>query len=73
MYVPNSELIENICSVVAGELNVPENQLGSQSRKMELVNARHIAMYLSRELTNNSLLTERLKFHLQLHPYYFLC
>ena len=36
---------------------MPENQLGSQSRKMELVNARHIAMYLSRELTNNSLLS----------------
>ena len=53
----NQVTIENICSVVAGELNVPENQLGSQSRKMELVNARHIAMYLSRELTNNSLLS----------------
>jgi len=47
--------LNQISRVVAKEFSLNENKIIGKSRKMELVNARHIAMFLCRELTTCSL------------------
>lgn len=47
--------IETIQEVVSKELGVDPDDIRSKSRKKEVVEARHIAMYLSKELTNHTL------------------
>lgn len=54
--------IEEIQRIVAEHLGVPEDLLRAKTRKQEVVTARQIAMYLSKELTNSSLKTIGLHF-----------
>jgi chromosomal replication initiator protein len=54
--------IEEIQRIVAEHLGIPEDLLRAKTRKQEVVTARQIAMYLSKELTNSSLKTIGLHF-----------
>lgn len=54
--------IEEIQSVVCEYFSLPEDLLRAKTRKQEIVNARQIAMYLAKELTNSSLKTIGLHF-----------
>ena len=54
--------IEEIQRVVCEQLRIPEDLIRAKTRKQEIVNARQIAMYLSKELTNSSLKTIGLHF-----------
>ena len=54
--------IEEIQRIVADHLTIPEDLLRAKTRKQEVVTARQIAMYLSKELTNSSLKTIGLHF-----------
>lgn len=49
--------IEEIQHVVCDQLKIPEDLVRAKTRKQEVVNARQIAMYLAKELTNSSLKT----------------
>lgn len=54
--------IENITSIVCEYLKVDENKIRDKTRKKEIVSARQIAMFLSKELTKSSLKTIGLHF-----------
>jgi len=54
--------IESINKIVCQEFNVDENKVREKNRKKEVVLARQIAMYLSKELTKSSLKTIGLHF-----------
>ncbi len=54
--------IETITHIVCEVLNVAENKIRDKTRKKEIVLARQIAMYLSKELTKSSLKTIGLHF-----------
>jgi chromosomal replication initiator protein len=54
--------IETITNIVCEVLNVAENKIRDKTRKKEIVIARQIAMYLSKELTKSSLKTIGLHF-----------
>jgi chromosomal replication initiator protein len=54
--------IESITKTVCDHLNVAENKIREKTRKKEVVQARQIAMYLSKEMTNSSLKTIGLHF-----------
>lgn len=54
--------IEEIQRTVCDHLNIPEDLVRAKTRKQEVVIARQLAMYLSKELTNNSLKTIGLHF-----------
>jgi chromosomal replication initiator protein len=54
--------IEEIQRVVANHFGIPDDLLRAKTRKQEIVNARQIAMYLAKELTNSSLKTIGLHF-----------
>lgn len=54
--------IESITKTVCDRLNVTENKIRDKTRKKEIVQARQLAMYLSKELTNASLKTIGLHF-----------
>jgi chromosomal replication initiator protein len=54
--------IEDIQRTVCEYLGIPEDLLRAKTRKQEVVNARQIAMYLAKELTNSSLKTIGLHF-----------
>lgn len=54
--------IEEIQRIVCEELGIPEDLIRAKTRKQEVVNARQIAMYLTKELTNSSLKTIGLHF-----------
>lgn len=54
--------IEEIQRVVCTHLGIPEDLIRAKTRRQEIVNARQIAMYLSKELTNSSLKTIGLHF-----------
>jgi chromosomal replication initiator protein len=54
--------IETIQRVVCEYFNLPEDLIRAKTRKQEIVNARQIAMYLAKELTNSSLKTIGLHF-----------
>jgi chromosomal replication initiator protein len=54
--------IEMIQRCVCEYFNIPEDLLRAKTRKQEIVNARQIAMYLAKELTNSSLKTIGLHF-----------
>ena len=47
--------IDDIIQSVSESLDVPENKLIGRGRKMEVANARQVAMYLSREIVGASL------------------
>lgn len=49
--------IEYIQKVVCGYFNIPLEVMLSKTRKVEIVTARHIAMYLSRKLTKEPLVS----------------
>ena len=48
--------LEQICKLVAAHYSIAEKKLYGKSRVVDVANARHVAMYLSRELTQNSLI-----------------
>ena len=48
--------INKICTLVSKELRVKESLLFGKTRQMDVVLARHIAMFLSRDLTKLSLM-----------------
>jgi chromosomal replication initiator protein len=54
--------IDQIQHVVCEFFDIPEDLLRAKTRKQEVVNARQVAMYLSKELTNSSLKTIGLHF-----------
>ncbi|MFI5253217.1 MAG: chromosomal replication initiator protein DnaA [Bacteroidota bacterium] len=54
--------IEEIQRIVCSHLAIPEDLIRAKTRKQEIVNARQIAMYLAKELTNSSLKTIGLQF-----------
>lgn len=54
--------IEEIQRVVCEHLGIPDDLIRAKTRKQEVVNARQIAMYLTKELTNSSLKTIGLHF-----------
>jgi chromosomal replication initiator protein len=54
--------IEEIQRIVCNHLGIPEDLIRAKTRKQEVVNARQIAMYLAKELTNSSLKTIGLHF-----------
>jgi chromosomal replication initiator protein len=54
--------IETIQRTVCEYFNIPEDMIRAKTRKQEIVNARQIAMYLAKELTNSSLKTIGLHF-----------
>ena len=54
--------VEDIQRMVGEHLGIPEDLLRAKTRKQEVVNARQIAMYLTKELTNSSLKTIGLHF-----------
>ncbi|MDX1700276.1 MAG: chromosomal replication initiator protein DnaA [Melioribacteraceae bacterium] len=54
--------IDNITKIVCQEFQVDENKVREKNRKKEVVLARQIAMYLSKELTKSSLKTVGLHF-----------
>jgi chromosomal replication initiator protein len=54
--------IDQIQRVVCEFFDIPEDLLRAKTRKQEVVNARQVAMYLSKELTNSSLKTIGLHF-----------
>jgi chromosomal replication initiator protein len=49
--------IDDITKIVCDFLSLPENKIREKTRKKEVVFARQIAMYLSKEYTSNSLKT----------------
>jgi chromosomal replication initiator protein len=54
--------IDDISKAVCKYLNIPENKIREKTRKKEIVLARQLAMYFSKELTKNSLKTIGLHF-----------
>lgn len=54
--------IEEIQRVVCDYFTIPEDLIRGKTRKQEIVNARQVAMYLAKELTNSSLKTIGLHF-----------
>ncbi len=52
------EIQRNVCEY----FSIPEDLLRAKTRKQEIVNARQVAMYLAKELTNSSLKTIGLHF-----------
>lgn len=54
--------IEEIQHIVCDYFNIPDDLIRAKTRKQEVVNARQIAMYLVKELTNSSLKTIGLHF-----------
>ena len=54
--------IDQIQRVVCEYYDIPEDLLRAKTRKQEVVNARQVAMFLSKELTNSSLKTIGLHF-----------
>ena len=54
--------IDVITKTVCGYLNIEENKLRDKTRKKEVVLARQLAMYLSKEMTKSSLKTIGLNF-----------
>jgi chromosomal replication initiator protein len=54
--------IEEIQRTVCEYYTIPEDLLRAKTRKQEIVNARQVAMYLAKELTNSSLKTIGLHF-----------
>ena len=58
----NNITIDSITKVVCDYLNIGENKIRDKTRKKEIVQARQLAMYLSKELTKSSLKTIGLHF-----------
>ena len=54
--------IDDISKTVCHYLNIPENKIREKTRKKEIVLARQLAMYFSKELTKSSLKTIGLHF-----------
>jgi chromosomal replication initiator protein len=54
--------IETIQRTVCDYFNIPEDLIRAKTRKQEIVNARQIAMFLAKDLTNSSLKTIGLHF-----------
>jgi chromosomal replication initiator protein len=54
--------IETIQRTVCEYFNIPEDLIRAKTRKQEIVNARQIAMFLAKDLTNSSLKTIGLHF-----------
>ncbi len=55
-------MIEEIQRIVSDHFNIPDDMLRAKTRKKEIAHVRQIAMYLTKELTKNSLKTIGLHF-----------
>ncbi len=55
MIQPREVTIGEVMEKVAKQFNLPEKALAAQNRSREIAQARHIAIYLSKQLTNASL------------------
>lgn len=54
--------VDEVIRLVSGDFNIRETNLVGKGRRKDLVEARHVAMYLSRELTGASLVSIGLHF-----------
>jgi chromosomal replication initiator protein len=54
--------VENITKIVCSYMNIAENKIRDKTRKKEIVLARQLAMYFSKELTKSSLKSIGLQF-----------
>jgi chromosomal replication initiator protein len=52
---PQTTTVEDVISAVAQHYNIPEKAIMAQNRSREVTAARHVAAYLSKELTESSL------------------
>lgn len=52
---PHQVELSDVVGAVAEHYNIPEKSILSQNRSKEIVQARHVAIYLSKELTQHSL------------------
>ncbi len=52
---PKNVAMEDIVGAVAEHFNIPERSILSQNRAKEIMQARHVAIYLSKKLTDRSL------------------
>lgn len=59
---PKPVSIESIQTIVAELINIPIAQLSARTRTRDVVTARHLAMYFSKEMTTNSLKSIGLRF-----------
>ena len=57
MLRPKETSVADVLGAVAEHFNLPEKALTSQNRSKDIALARHVAMYLSKELTDDSLST----------------
>ena len=55
MLQPQTTTVEDVVSAVSKHYNVPEKALMAQNRSKDVTAARHVAAYLSKELTESSL------------------
>ena len=74
---PASVDLSDVMGAVAEHFNIPEKSILSQNRSKEIMQARHVAIYLSRELTGHSLNEIGLYMHRThatiLHSYSLMC
>lgn len=59
---PKPVSIESIQTIVSELINIPIAQLSARTRTRDVVTARHLAMYFSKEMTTNSLKSIGLRF-----------
>ena len=52
---PGTVELSDVVGAVAEHFNIPEKSILSQNRSKEIMQARHVAIYLSKELTDHSL------------------
>ena len=52
---PQTITVQDVVSAVAKQYNIPEKALMAQNRSKEVTYARHVAVYLSKQLTESSL------------------
>lgn len=52
---PSTVELSDVVGAVAEHFNIPEKSILSQNRSKEIMQARHVAIYLSKELTDHSL------------------
>jgi chromosomal replication initiator protein len=52
---PQTTTVQDVISAVAQHFNIPEKAILAQNRSKDIMQARHVAAYLSKQLTDSSL------------------
>ena len=52
---PQQTTVQDVMEAVAAHYNIPEKALMAQNRSRDITQARHVAVYLSKQLTHSSL------------------